>query len=319
MSIQVTRFKCGGLAVGAHLCHSMHDGFGIGKFIQAVCEIARGAPQPTVLPVWERELLTSHYYPQPRVAPAANLSEYHPLADGGDDVMQLTPPGDMVGQYFFFGQEDIDTIRRGVPAYLAKSSTVFELLAALTWRCRTAALGYPPDKLVRFMFTCNAHMGWKRDPPIPRGYYGCALIFAVTETTAGELCGNPIDLALELVRKAKSRANDEYLRSTVDLMANRKWPAVVVDRTFVVSDTRAVGDDKLDFGWGKRIAGGIPMAADIMHALVSYYMKCKDADGEDCTAVSMCLPKNAMDSFAAQMSIWSKKPASKKVAIVRCQ
>ncbi|TVU25313.1 hypothetical protein EJB05_27805, partial [Eragrostis curvula] len=149
-------------------------------------------------------------------------------------------------------------------------------------------------------------MGWKRDPPMPRGYYGCALVYPIVETTAGELCGKPLSYALELVRKAKSEANDEYMRSTVDFLASRKWPPMVVDRTFCVSDISAIGEDRMDFGWGKRIAGGIPMAADIMNKLPSYFMKCKGADGKDCMVVPMYLPRTAMDRFAAQISIWTK-------------
>ncbi|GJM90544.1 hypothetical protein PR202_ga06833 [Eleusine coracana subsp. coracana] len=37
------------------------------------------------------------------------------------------------------------------------------------WQFRTAALGYAPDQLT---FTSNARRGWRRDPPIPDGFYG---------------------------------------------------------------------------------------------------------------------------------------------------
>ncbi|TVT96908.1 hypothetical protein EJB05_57874, partial [Eragrostis curvula] len=251
---QVSRFRCGGFSVGMHLCHTMYDAVGVFKFLEAIGDMARGEPQPTVLPVRERELLTSCSAPS---ITRAHLG-YEPLADGdtSDDVMQTTPSADMIGQYFFFGPAEISAIRSSVPESLAKRSTVFELLAAVTWRCRTTALGYEPNKLVRFMFAHNARRGWKRDPPIPHGYYGCAIVFPVAETTASEL----------------------------------SW-------TFVVSDLTALEEDRIDFGWGKRIAGGVPMAADILTKLLSYFMKCKGADGEDCIVVPMYLPKTAMDTF----------------------
>ncbi|TVT96906.1 hypothetical protein EJB05_57872, partial [Eragrostis curvula] len=81
---------------------------------------------------------------------------------------------------------------------------------------------------------------------------------------------------------------------------------MVVDWTFCVSDISAIGEDRMDFGWGKRIAGGIPMAADIKNKLPSYFMKYKGADGKDCMVVPMYLPRTAMDRFAAQISIWTK-------------
>ncbi|XP_062203584.1 acyl transferase 1-like [Phragmites australis] len=223
---QVTRFSSGGFAVGVHFCHNMFDGFGLIQFIEAVGDLARGEAQPTMLPVWERELLTSH--DQPRIT-HANLA-YEPLSNGAagtDDAMQMTRPGDMVGRYFFFGPAEIAALRSNAPAELARSSTVFEILAAAVWRCRTAALGYAPDQRVRFVFTCNARGRWKRHPPIPRGYYGNAMVFLVAETTAAELCNNPLGYTLQLVRKAKFDVNDEYVTSAVDMMALRKWPPLV--------------------------------------------------------------------------------------------
>ncbi|TVU32970.1 hypothetical protein EJB05_24738, partial [Eragrostis curvula] len=275
---QVTRFSCGGFAVGVHWCHDMLDGFGICMFMKA------------------------------------HLLGYEPLGDSAaateeEDVMLTTPPAHMVGQYFLFGPAEISAIRSHVPARLAPYCTVFDLLAALVWRCRTAALGYGPDQRVRFTFASNARRGWKRDPPIPDGFYGCALVFPVAETTAGELCGSGgLGRAAELVRKAKLEVDDEYMRSTVEMMAHRKWPPLVLERTYVVSDITTIGEDAVDFGWGKRVGGGIPMVCDVINKLLTYFMKCKSADGDECTVVSMYLPREAMEKSAAQISAWSKSP-----------
>ncbi|TVU32969.1 hypothetical protein EJB05_24737, partial [Eragrostis curvula] len=307
---QVTRFSCGGFAVGVHWCHDMHDGFGICKLMKAVGDLARGEPRPTVLPMWEREMLTSHAPPRDMIT-RRNLLGYEPLSDSAanEDVMLTTPPADMVGQYFLFGPAEISAIRSHVPARLAPYCTVFDLLAAAVWRCRTAALGYGPEQRVRFMFTSNARRGWKRDPPIQDGFYGCALVFPVVETTAAELCGSGgLGHAVELVRGAKLEVDDEYMRSTVELMARRKWPPLLVERTYVVSDITTIGEDAIDFGWGKRVGGGIPMVGDIMNKLLTYFMKCKNANGEECMVVPMYLPREAMERFAAQISAWSKNP-----------
>ncbi|KAL6851440.1 hypothetical protein ACP4OV_020373 [Aristida adscensionis] len=302
--LQVTQLKCGGFVLGFHICHNICDGFGVFKFIKAICDLARGEPAPTVIPLWGRELLTSH---SPSHFTQKHLG-YEPLhgATAANDVMQTTPPEDMVGRYFFFGPAEISTLRSRLPEQLCKTSTIFEMLAAVTWKCRTAALRYAADHRVRIMFTSNSRGRWKRDPPIPEGFYGCALVFPVAETTAGELCGGPLSYALELVREAKFGVSDEYVKSTVDLIASRDWPPLVVDRTFVVSDITSIGEDKLDFGWGKRAGGGIPLAGDIMSKLLSYFMKCKNADGEDCIVVPMYLPHFAMDKFTADISFLVK-------------
>ncbi|TVU25291.1 hypothetical protein EJB05_27783, partial [Eragrostis curvula] len=71
---QVTRFRCGGFSVGMHMCHPMHNGSGIPQFLEAIGDMARGEPQPTVLPVWERELLTSRSVPRVTHAHLAYMS-----------------------------------------------------------------------------------------------------------------------------------------------------------------------------------------------------------------------------------------------------
>uniref|UniRef100_A0A0E0NZ38 Uncharacterized protein n=1 Tax=Oryza rufipogon TaxID=4529 RepID=A0A0E0NZ38_ORYRU len=310
--LQVTRLKCGGFVIGLHMCHNISDGFGMAHFIKAVGDIARGEALLTISPLWNREMLTMCYPPQITHTHLA----YEPLRDGDptNDIMQSTTPDTMVGQYFLFGPREISAMRNHVPVHLRQSYTTFELIAAAVWKCRTAALGYSLDQHVRLMFTLNSRGNWKRNPPIPQGYYGCCLVFPVAETTVADLCGNPLGYALDLVRKAKLEVTDEYVKSTVDFLASRKWPSLVVDRTYIVSDITSVGDDKLDFGWGKRMGGGIPMAGDIMSKLISYFTKCKNADGEDCIVVPMYLPSITMDRFAAEISVWSMKQGSKFIA-----
>ncbi|KAF3444340.1 hypothetical protein FNV43_RR14031 [Rhamnella rubrinervis] len=55
--IQVTRLKCGGFIFAIRFNHPMTDGLGIAQFTISLSEMARGAEQPSVLPVWQRELL----------------------------------------------------------------------------------------------------------------------------------------------------------------------------------------------------------------------------------------------------------------------
>uniref|UniRef100_A0A0E0J0L8 Uncharacterized protein n=1 Tax=Oryza nivara TaxID=4536 RepID=A0A0E0J0L8_ORYNI len=307
--LQVTRLKCGGFVVGFHMCHNISDGFGMLNFIRAIADIARGEALPTIFPLWNRELFTM-FFP-PRIS-HVHLA-YEALRDGnlGNDIMQSTPPGAMVGQYFLFGPTEISAMRSHLSAHLRQSSTIFELISGAIWKCRTAALDYSPGQLVRFMFTLNSRGKWKRNPPVPQGYYGCGLVLPVAETLVADLCGNPLEYAVQLVRKAKFNVTDEYIKSTVDMIASRKWPSLIVDRTYIVSDITTIGEDKIDFGWGKRVGGGIPMAGDIMSKLLSYFMKCKNADGEDCVVVPMYLPSIIMDRFATEISVWSRKQGNK--------
>ena len=49
--MQVTVFACGEFVVGVTWNHVLADGAGIGQFLQAVAELARGMSLPSVVPV----------------------------------------------------------------------------------------------------------------------------------------------------------------------------------------------------------------------------------------------------------------------------
>ncbi|KAM0833657.1 hypothetical protein ACQ4PT_064128 [Festuca glaucescens] len=296
--LQMTEFTCGGLALALTMCHSVVDGFGMVQIFKCITELARGEALPTVLPTWNRHLLVSS-------SEATSESGDHDSASM--PLLPLRPPTQaslkgMVTRSFLFGPREIAALRGGVPARLAQSATVFDLITGTLWRCRTAALEHPPDEHVCVAFVSNARGRWKCDPPLPPGFYGNALFSTVAEATAGELCGGSLADAVELVREAKFRVTDEYVRSALDIMARgERYMKVALNRTLPMSDITRCGDDSLDLGWAERIAGGVAMAGDIINRLASVYTSCKDANGEDCIMVPMVLPEEAMGRFESHI------------------
>ncbi|CAN6345228.1 unnamed protein product [Urochloa humidicola] len=77
--IQVTRLLCGGFVFALRVNHAMCDATGIGQFMSAVAELARGLPSPTVAPAWSRELLAARSPPRPSfLHPGPDLWECGP-------------------------------------------------------------------------------------------------------------------------------------------------------------------------------------------------------------------------------------------------
>ncbi|XP_047078368.1 acyl transferase 1-like [Lolium rigidum] len=301
--MQLTRLRCGGFVLSVHTCHNVADGFGLLQFVKAIADLARGESRPAVLPVWNRESMFKARTPG-RVR--QDIFPGHASGIVTADTLPA-PPADMVTQYFRFGPEEVAALRSHLPDRLARSCTVFELLSAFLWRCRTVALGYEPGLPVRLVFRMNARGKY---PPIPRGYYGNCVLRPMVEAGVDDLCGRPLGHALELVQRAKLSTTEEHVRSTVDMItALRAHRHLDVDRAFHVVDTTRLGDEKIDMGWATAVGGGVPYITDPM----SYHMALKNGDGEVITAVSMFLPKPAMERLEKEISMWIRDDAKKLI------
>lgn len=224
---QVTCLKCGGIITAIRMNHTISDAAGLLQFWSAVAEMARGATAPSVLPVWERHLLTARK--PPRIT--CTHHEYDDLVDTQDNISLSDQVKDH--RSFFFLLTQISSLRKKhAPPHLSHCSR-FEILAACLWRCRTIALQPNPDEEVRIICIVNARSCFK--PPIPKGYYGNCIAYSVAKARAEDLSRNPIGYALELVRRAKANVTEEYMRSVADLMVLKGRPRCTMVGSFLVS------------------------------------------------------------------------------------
>ncbi|KAK7278952.1 hypothetical protein RJT34_23993 [Clitoria ternatea] len=291
--IQVTRLKCGGFILALRLNHTMSDAAGLVQFMSAVGEIARGMEEPSIPPVWRRELLNARNPPKV----TCTHREYEQVPDSKGTIIPLD---DMAHRSFFFGPAEISAIRRLIPAQQQRQCSNFEILTACLWRCRTIALQPDSDEEVRILCIVNAR--GKFNPPLPAGYYGNAFAFPVAVTTAGKLCGNPLGYALELVRKAKGDVSEEYMHSLADLMVTKGRPHFTVVRSYLVSDVTRAGFGDVDFGWGKPVYGG-PAKGGVgaIPGVASFYIPFRNSKGEEGLVIPVCLPSQAMDRFVREL------------------
>ncbi|CAN6237722.1 unnamed protein product [Urochloa humidicola] len=309
--MQVTRFQCGGFAIGISINHCIADGFGMVQFLKAVADVARGEAAPAVLPVWERHLLMARTPPDTAYVhrKLTSLLKYDAPSAAAN-----AGGGGVVCRHFLFGPAEIATLRcraaeDGGNLAASASFTRFELLTAAIWRCRAAAWGRSrladgdPAILV---FAGNARRRCWEGRLLPRGYYGNALVFhAVHGVAAGELRGTmPLGRAAALVREAKADASyEEHVRSTADFLAASRGTAAPAaayrDETYMVSDWTRLGEDEVDFGWAKRVAGGVAAPPS---PLVSFNAKCVNSDGDESVVVTMQLPEAVMERFEKEIN-----------------
>ncbi|XP_038902687.1 benzyl alcohol O-benzoyltransferase-like [Benincasa hispida] len=284
--IQVTRLKCGGFIFAIRFNHTMTDAFGIVQFMKAIAEIARGAFAPSIFPVWQRTLLTAR--DPPRIT--CRHYEYDHIVDNKGI---LSPINNMVDRFSFFSPLQISALRQTLPTHLRHCSS-FELITAYVWRLRTISLQLRPEEEVRFL--CIVNLRSKFD--LPLGYYGNALVVPAAVTTAAKLCENPLGYAVELIRKAKAKATQEYIKSMTDLIVIRGRPSFTTNVSFTVSDLTRVGFEEVDFGWGKAIFGGPTTARHgTIPGIISYCIPFMNKEGEKGIVVPLCLPAPAMERF----------------------
>ncbi|XP_028799854.1 benzyl alcohol O-benzoyltransferase-like [Neltuma alba] len=290
--IQVTRLKCGGFIFGLRMTHCLCDGPGIVQFLNSLAEFANGATEPSIQPVWHRVLLNA------RDPPLVSCTHH----EYDEEVIDTTNPStNTILRSFFFGPTEISSLRRLLPDHLRQSSS-FEVVTACLWLCRTKALQLDPQKDVRMMIVVNARFGRnKLNPPLSKGYYGNATMFPAAISTAGKLCESPLGYALELVKKAKAEVDEEYLRSTIDLIATKRPRLCGILRSCMVSDLSYLGFGDVDFGWGKAVYAGIAKNPLETFQGLTAYVGYKNSKGEAGRVVPICLPQECMERFAKEL------------------
>ncbi|KAI3965670.1 hypothetical protein MKX01_010627 [Papaver californicum] len=264
--------------------HTICDAQGLHQFKTALAEIARGEISPSILPVWERQLLNARDPPQKNFRPLMTC-------------------------HSFFGPKELTALRQHVPPHL-QARTTFEFLTAWLWRCHAIAIGYEPKEEVRVAIAVNTRGKFRS--PLSTGFYGNAVAYPVAVSTTEKLVQSPLSFALELVKKAKDEVNENYITSTADLMPSKGRPIVSPVRTYFVTDLRRVWNaDEVDFGCGEAVYSGqaIGNNPNVTHWMSSYYMSYTNNIGDKGTVVPVCLTRLAMKKLVIQFeSMMNKKP-----------
>nr|GME20167.1 methanol O-anthraniloyltransferase-like [Ipomoea batatas] len=301
--------------MGIWFNHTMMDAQGFIQFVNAVSELAQGASVPSTLPIWERGLLTAR--PTPTITYEHNEFKDFDLSKTTrwwdfEKLLRTTKcinvqklasdPCMFLGKHiihsllvkrsFTFGSRELQAIKDQCP-----SSTTFEALTACLWKCRTIALRPDPNSTMLLSIAVNIRERM-HDPKLPLGYYGNAVVLASAITTAKLLCSNPISYAAKLIREAKNMVNDDYVKSTTDLMVTRGRPIMgTILRNFLITDNSRFGYDEVDFGWGKPVCGGVYGVVYGVGFLVPH-KRMEDTKGK---LVALALPPLIMGKFQNEL------------------
>jgi len=242
--VQVTFLKCGGVAIGTALHHLAMDGNGAFHFFQTWSAFSRDGERAVVeVPCHDRVLLSARA--QPVVHPDT-LSIFNP-------TLNLSEPwGPVVTEVFVLDKDQISSIKRvcgGVSTFCAVSAHV--------WRCMCVARGLSPHSTTRLVFPANVRRSLT--PPLPRRYFGNAVIMLGVATKAQDIVAGDLASVAGRIRDVIGRMDDELVRSAVDYLDMAKSDSRPARGSLPVTDLRVVSWLGMpmydaDFRWGKPVA-----------------------------------------------------------------
>ncbi|GMN23447.1 hypothetical protein TIFTF001_000133 [Ficus carica] len=201
---QVTKFSCGGFAIGFGISHSVCDGFGVAQFFRAMAELSRGLNEPMVKPVWERERLVGN--------PTKDLLP--PFVDkGGLAISPQVPTSDeIVHECLSITSEGVKRLKE---ASNNLNLTTIEVVGAFVWRARFRGLELNPEEKTCFYLITGIRKFL--DPPLPEGYYGNAFLSSIVELPGKDLNEQPLSETAKLIKESKKRTLDkDFIKESVD-------------------------------------------------------------------------------------------------------
>ncbi|KAF7099729.1 hypothetical protein CFC21_101328 [Triticum aestivum] len=271
LQMQATEFSCGGFVVGVTSNHVLADGIGIGQFLQAVGELARGMPQPSVIPVRS----------------AAAIRDLPPPTATAEERRSLMKPKEKEGQGAFL---DIIVPSSLIGRVKAKCAcTLFEAVTAVLWRCRTRAAIQDPEAPAPLVFPNNARELFGAHD----GYYGNCTIMKSVRATRAQVADGDIRDVVRHIRRGK-----ETLLQAEAEGGGAETGGDLYNR-LAVSSWRRIGFDAADFG------GGTP-ARVMWHEdrmVVPECIVCPPWKGKDGVNVqSLCVRPEHAAAFLAELA-----------------
>ncbi|KAJ4789206.1 HXXXD-type acyl-transferase family protein [Rhynchospora pubera] len=225
--MQVTTFTCGGFVLGLRTNHAVADGMGAAQFIQAVGDMARGLPEPLVLPVWDRQ-----NFPDPKIKPSP-IPELPVLAL---DYVILD-----------FSMDYIKKLKSKYMDFSGKICSTFDILTAKLWQCRTRALDLKHESEVNLGFFASVRHLLK----LNKGYYGNSIFPVKVTASSKKILNSDLVEVVNLIREAKERMAEEFFKFAREEIDTDPFQMTFNYESVYVSDWSKLGFVDADYGFGK--------------------------------------------------------------------
>ncbi|KFK36909.1 hypothetical protein AALP_AA4G188700 [Arabis alpina] len=283
--VQLTWLRDGGAALAIGVNHCLSDGIGSAEFLNLFAELSKDdSLSQTRKHLWDRHLLN-----QSPPVNSLNHPEFNRVNDLCGFVNRFNSER-LVPTSVVFERHEL----KNLTSRLSESSsslklTSFEVLSAHVWRSWVRSLNLPTNQIVKLLFSVNIRDRVK--PSLPSGYYGNAFVVGCAQTTVKDLSEKGLGYATMLVKQAKERVGDDYVRSVVKAVSSsesRASPDSV--GVLILSQWSRLGLEKLDFGFGKPVHIG-SVCCD------RYCLLLPVPERSDAVKVMVAVPLSAVDMY----------------------
>ncbi|XP_074286152.1 acyltransferase GLAUCE-like [Silene latifolia] len=257
LTIKVTRFKCGGFSVGFLTSHAILDGKAACEMFLNLVSICKG--EGLKFPVICNNRTSIKARNPPTIKYPHNeyimLPKISSLATAFTTSYESAPsPLIFANKYshklFKFNLQMITLLK---DKSKIKCST-FEAIIAHIWKQRTKAVFDKSDDLSTVLFAVDIRS--IISPPLPNGFVGNAVVTAFATSKVNDLLENPISFGVRLIKEAKERITEDYIRSVIDWLEIYKGIPATTNGNFYVSAWCKLPFGDLDFGYGRPIHMG---------------------------------------------------------------
>ncbi|CAN4114954.1 unnamed protein product [Withania somnifera] len=223
--IQVTSFKCGGLAIGFSVNHITFDGISFKIFLQNLASQAfdddKNNTKPlAIVPCNDRTLLAART--PPRVTfPHVELLKLEvpiPMGEELNPTVFETLEKEVDFKIFKLNSSDISSLKEKAKDENAPNTkiTSFNIVTSYVWRCKALSCDVEnnSERISTVLFAVDIRA--RLNPPLPRSYTGNAVLTSYASTTCHELEEGPFSKIVDRVSQGAMRMTDEYARSAID-------------------------------------------------------------------------------------------------------
>lgn len=289
-SLQVTFFRCGGVALGTAMHHFVIDGRSAFHFIRTWSSIARGGDTAAAPPTLDRTPLRA----RPLLATAAALFDHtHEYGGRASGPAAVTAGAD--GSKAEYASAILRVTGAQAAALRARAGAVstFRALVAHVWRCACAARALAHDAESRLYTMVD--MRARLSPPLPDAFFGNAVVRTSASARVGDLLANPLGFGARRLRAATGHG-DEYVRSLLDYLETADL-ATVPRQGLRGTDLRVISwlgmpSYDADFGWGEP---ALLAPALMYYPGFVYLLNCPGKGGD--VAVAAALEPERMQRF----------------------